>query len=176
MASGFSSSKYLKTIADDKFDFSGNWTIVMKLTANGEHPAIRQDVFGANTHLDFGPYGMYAQWEVAEYISGYVTYNSSEPIVGQTGSYTCWLKVVKNTSWAKPIHCYFSKNGTSWNNNYEGPGNSSDNRQAIFYIGIDGDSSSEYLRSGSKVYLDQCYLVQESDNAGNPKGKYILKP
>ena len=192
VASGFSGELStgkmcaLQTIEDDKFDFTGDFTIVMKCERGGG--ASRQDVFGGNDvpgsnniFMDFGFTGSSLQWEIAKYRDGGQTFVDSggqrftDTRVGEV----VYLKVIRtlvgNTSL---VRCFGSRDGVNWieeidtRNPHWIPGSQGNFATGSFTIGCDSDSFGEFFHG--KVYLNDCYLVQENENSQQGNGKYIL--
>ena len=161
----------LRSIEDDKFDFSGDFTIVMRCSRGTG--AWRQDVFAGmgvpgsnNLLMDFGMSGSGpAQWEITQYRENGQTYGTHNISVGDV-VYLCAQRRGQN------VNCYVKASGGQFELDCQGTqGNYTVGR---FYIGIDPDSLSEYF-SGN-VYLNDCYLIQENPNAAQPLGKYVLRP
>lgn len=142
MATGFYGSKpdniqcALRTIEDDKFDFSGEFTIVMKceVTENRTdynahwqgQQATRCEVFGGygiqnthNNHLDLGiliasDNTIYTQWEIASNNNDNIVFG---PYSGISQNMPFLLRVVRRrvgSQWC--IETYLSMdNGRTWN-------------------------------------------------------------
>lgn len=169
-------SKYraLLSVADDRFDFSGNFTIVMKAKAASAVSYFRQDVFAGlddgssyNIFMDFGLYGRQTQWEIARYEPNHDLVVADTPLIQPDEVFT--LKVVRTLEGnVSTVKCYV--------NNDSSPvlvGNQGNFAIGRFAIGIDRDAISEYFRGS--IYLNECYLVQENANSAQPRGKYKLR-
>lgn len=136
-------SKYraLLSVADDQFDFSGNFTIVMKAKSAASVSYFRQDVFAGlddgssyNIFMDFGLYGRQTQWEIARYEPNHDLVVADTPLIQPDEVFT--LKVVRTLEGnVSTVKCYVNNDST--------PvlvGNQGNFAIGRFAIGIDGDS------------------------------------
>ena len=184
---GWSSSSGLQTV--DKFDFGGNFRVVMKCqrgNGDGSFHTDRQDIFAGfpaeqesnnNLLMDFGLYGYYGypQWEIAEYKDSTPTQNPdhSGMLIDQNQVFWLGVDVIKDGR-ENPVSGYYSWNGTNWTVDYNGPG--SNYGIGGFWIGRDPDTTQSNSECWyGRVFLNECYLLQTNPNAANPRGKYVLR-
>ena len=167
----------LRTIAEDKFDFSGDFSIAMKIQRGNESDSIRQDVFGGldvagsnNLCLDFGINGANSQWEIANCDGTHALVQNSEVQIQQNE--VAWLAVYRRlNNGESTVDCYVSKND-NWQ--IVRTGSQGNFTMGGFAIGTDPvNTEGEYFRGS--IYLNECYLLQQNPNSPQKCGKYILR-
>lgn len=176
------------TTEHDLFDFSKDFRVVIKCQRGSNDylfHTLRQDVFAGveNHRMDFGIFGYYGypQWEIANPIDGDVTLSENQIHTSSNNGEIFWLGVDVDCSRTNKVWCYCIPHGENdWRLDYTGPGLNYVSDQ--FYLGLDADATGtgtdtgEYEPFYGRIHLKECYLLQKSTNAGNPKGKYILEP
>lgn len=126
----------------------------------------------------------YTQWEIASNYNQNIAvgpYYSAGEELNKTGpagtaSFPFSLKAVRrklsNGKWRVQTFLYMEDGSREWLPQYENTDAMTPLGIGQFCLGNDADSYSEYFPG--KIFLNDCYLVQENPNAKQPMGKYKL--
>ena len=175
----------LATIDEDKFDFSGEFQVVIKCKKTYDrtdynrgyegHDSARCDVFARyvlennldNHLLDFGILdvnigtgnSLYTQWEIA-------SNDPVDPIIGNSHEinqpFFLGVQRLRNGSgWS--VLTWYSTDGLNWTKECENNNSWPTLVPGRISIGIDADSLTEYFPG--EIYLNECYLIQRNTDS-----------
>lgn len=187
-------TKYLLTIDDDKFDFSGDFDIELKCSDIKSSGPLRRDLFAPtavdgteNVLMDIGMMclttgggdrnGHYGCWEIANPAQ----YGELNEITGSNKLAATNVEVapgpfrLKVTRRSGVVKCYVQIGDYDWILDFDGTNKRAGNyAPGTFALGIDVDSPAEWFPG--KIHLDSCVLYQRNPNSLQHVGAYFLRP